>query len=562
MKTMTYMLRLLASSLLLLLVSNHINAQRRCEECGRRGMVVEFNNPSNPDYEQKRQQWRNCMTGLLGNYVSFSDDDPKVAEAAEKCSGQLPENNEYCFPEIVSAYLGEHHSNPCFHLLNPDYFSKIGGKEPEYIFKGSYEPDLEGGRIVEAVTDVFKPIIAQMTLDLYYNGTTPELVKTWFAEHTLNSPRGLLHKLNIPKNIKPIFDDFEKRPVRCDVKIPPPEEICENGTVEIELSALTDTKGSLSKSFNRIIVSIYKGEILNGDNSDFGPDWKVFTVGEGTVRIKYRPPEDKGDGWEWLRVYNSCEILPPEKSPMSGTLTDSLIIDQHFPISCGFYEGSIIVTKSWNYIKHHDNYSETLTGKQSVTYSGIFKPIPQMEGMEAQPIKMLGKGTAQGTWKHNEQRYCEGSGCGECNGLVYEEYGSGNVSSETMDGLIITTNVWPSDNKKVADQMAKFGMENWYDIASPSENVQTENRTKSYTKDGGCQWHNSSSTTNLIGADVRFKLTDIRLLKGSVPWSSSKGTTNISATNMTEAIYDQPPYDPEQNGTDFNYTITWNLKAL
>ena len=48
-----------------------------------------------------------------------------------------------------------------------------------------------------------------------------------------------------------------------------------------------------------------------------------------------------------------------------------------------------------------------------------------MEGMEGQPIKMFGKGTAQGTWEHNEQRYCEGNGCGECTGLVYEEYGSG-----------------------------------------------------------------------------------------------------------------------------------------
>ena len=125
------------------------------------------------------------------------------------------------------------------------------------------------------------------------------------------------------------------------------------------------------------------------------------------------------------------------------------------------------------------------------------------------------------------------------------------MPSETMDGLVIITNVWPTDEKKVADQLAQFGMENWYDITTPTENVQTENRTKSYTRDGGCQWHNSSSTTNLIGADVRFKLTDIMHLKGSVSWSSSRGTTVISATDMTEAIYDQKPFDPEKNGTDY-----------
>jgi hypothetical protein len=106
-------------------VTRSASQPKPCSDCGRRGMVVEFNNPSNPDYEQKRQEWRDCMTELLGNYVSFSDDDPKIAEASEKCSGLVPENDAYCFPEIVSVYLGEHHSNPCFHLLNPEYFSKI-----------------------------------------------------------------------------------------------------------------------------------------------------------------------------------------------------------------------------------------------------------------------------------------------------------------------------------------------------------------------------------------------------------------------------------------------------
>ena len=291
---------------------------------------------------------------------------------------------------MMETYLGERLTNPCFHMLFPIVYDPQKHKPPEYIFKGSYEAGLEGGRIIEYFEDYKKPVIARMKCELYYNGSTPILVQEWFSENTINDPKALFNKLKMPKNISPVLEKFEGQPVKCEVEIPAPEEICENGTGEIELSGFVDETGNASKSFNRIIVSIYKGEILNGENSDFGPDWKVFTVGEGTVRVKYRPPQEKEDGWEWLRVYNSCEILPPEKSPMSATQIDSLIIDQHFPISCGFYEGTITVTKSWDYTKHHDGYTETLTGKQSVTYNGIFKPIPQMEGMEGQPIKMFG----------------------------------------------------------------------------------------------------------------------------------------------------------------------------
>jgi len=36
----------------------------------------------------------------------------------------------------------------------------------------------------------------------------------------------------------------------------------------------------------------------------------------------------------------------------------------------------------------------------------------------------------------------------------------------------------------------------------------------------------------------------------------------VSVTNLTEAVYDQKPFDPEQDGSDFTYTITWNLSEL
>lgn len=544
---------------LILLFHLTARAQQRCEGCERRAYLVEFSNPSNPDYEQKRQEWRDCMTELLGNYVSFSDEDPKVAEASEKCSGFKPDYHEYCFPEIFAVYLAERLTKPCFHMLAMHYYDPSVHRQPEYIFKGSYEPDIEGGRIVEAVTDVFKPIIARMSCELYYNGTTPELVKEWHSEHTLNSPKGLFNKLNIPKPISPLLDDFEKRPVRCDVKIPPPEEICENGTAEIELSAFRDTKGNPSKSFNRIIVSIYKGEILNGENSDLGPDYKVFTIGEGSVKVKYRPPADKDDGWEWLRVYNSCEILPPEKSPMSGTQIDSLIIDQHFPIFCGFFKGTITIIQSWDYA---DDYGNSYIGSKTVTCKGTFKPIEELRGKEGQPFHWFGPSNVVATWEIKEDMYCGGDA--DCPGHCRQEFGQGTLAPDMWQELTIMTWVFPLEIKEVADQLGEIGMENYYviSVAPGLSDVITETREK---RGDPCVWNVKQSEEDIPGAVIQYKLVDVDELKGHRTWKSKHGATgySIEITDMPDFQGEHvEPLKPVPDGTDYTYTVTWNLISL
>jgi len=539
-------------------------AQKHCEGCARRAMLVEFLNPHNPDYEKQLDAWQECTKKYLGDQAYLGPDtlDPAYKDAIMKCKYLDPPNKWYCYPSMMETYLGERLTNPCFHFLSPIFYAPETDKPPEYIFKGSYEAGLEGGRIIEYFEDYKKPVIARMKCELYYNGNTPILVQEWFSENTINDPKALFNKLKMPKNITPVLEEFEKQPVKCEVKIPASEDICENGTAEIELSAFRDTKGNPSKSFNRIIVSIYKGEILNGENSDLGPDYKVFTIGEGSVKVKYRPPADKDDGWDWLRVYNSCEILPAEKSPMSGTLTDSMIVDLHFPFFCGFYKGTVTITKSWNYEEVHDNSTSTYAGSQTVSFDGIFKPKIGTEELENQPIKIYEAASVTGTWNYNEDISCRGAGCGDCQGLYSQEYGSGSLPDLTLTGLMIITNAFPTDNKTVADQLAQFGLENWYDISTPPDNVPTQTRTKDEI-DNNCVWSTRKTSAYLVGSDIRYKLIDIGHLSGSVQWNSSKGrTSDLSITDMTEAIYDQKPYDPEKDGNDYSYTIKWDLKAL
>jgi hypothetical protein len=549
---------LLISISLLLLFHLIAGAQQSCTECARNGMLTEFANLHSPDYEQKLKEWQECMILHSGGFTDLDTSNANVRNALKECFGLNPGNRWHCDMSTMSTYIGERFSNQCFHLLSPIFYAPATDKPPEYIFKGSYEAEIEGGRIIEYAEDYKKPIVARMELGLYYNGNSPELVQEWSSENTIPDPWALFNKLKTPKSLSPILKEFEKRPATCEVNIPSPEEFCDKGTGEIVLTGFKDSGGKTSREFNRIVVSIYKGEILNGEDSDYGPDYKVFTVGQGEVKIEYRPPAEKDDGYEWLRVYNSCDILPDGKYPMSRTQPDNLIIDQHFPIICGFYQGTITVVKKWDYTKDHGKGSTRYTGSQTVTYTGLFKPIPQMEEMEGQPVRIFGKGSAKGTWQHEERRYCEGD-C-DCPGLVYEETGSGSVDPLSMDGITIITNVWPTEDKVVADQLNQFGMVNWYDIFTPSATGTTQSRQRSKNSDGNCEWHNRNTETILTESQVRFKLEGMDNLGGKESWSSSSETTGVSITNLTEAVYDQKPFDPEKDGTDYTYTITWNLK--
>jgi len=548
---------------LCLILSFHLTAgaQKHCEACARRAMLVEFLNPHNPDYEKQLDAWQECTKKYLGDQAYLGPDtlDPAYKDAIMKCTYLDPPNKWYCYPSMMETYLGERLTNPCFHFLSPILYAPETDKPPEYIFKGSYEAGLEGGRIIEYFEDYKKPVIARMKCELYYNGNTPILVQEWFSENTINDPKALFNKLKMPKNITPVLEEFEKHPVKCEVKIPASEEICENGTAEIELSAFRDTKGNPSKSFNRIIVSIYKGEILNGENSDLGPDYKVFTIGEGSVKVQYRPPADKDDGWDWLRVYNSCEILPAEKAPMSGTLTDSMIVDQHFPFFCGFYKGTITITQSWDYA---DDYGNSFIGSKTVTCKGTYKPIEELRGREGQPFHLFGPSNVVATWEIKEDMYCGGDA--DCPGHCRQEFGQGTLAPDMWQELTIMTWVFPLEIKEVADQLGEIGMENYYVISvTPGlSDVITETREK-----GGdpCVWNVKQSEEDIPGAIIQYKLVDVDKLKGQRTWKSKHGATgySIEITDMPDFQGEHvEPVKPVPDGTDFTYTVTWNLISL
>ena len=64
-------------------------------------------------------------------------------------------------------------------------------KAPEYIFKGSYEANIQGGRLVKMSDGKMKPIVARLIIQLFYNASR---VVNFFT-HLGNAAYGVLHHL-------------------------------------------------------------------------------------------------------------------------------------------------------------------------------------------------------------------------------------------------------------------------------------------------------------------------------------------------------------------------------
>ena len=114
------------------------------------------------------------------------------------------------------------------------------------------------------------------------------------------------------------FDIIPSHPVQCRVK-PEKEEVGEGQEIDIVLSDFRDALQQPSREFNRIIVHAYEGEIINGDRCEAGPDYRVFRLDEQSITVRYRAPKNGDANSDKITVYNSCEILPLEKSPLRVT---------------------------------------------------------------------------------------------------------------------------------------------------------------------------------------------------------------------------------------------------
>lgn len=158
-------------------------------------------------------------------------------------------------------------------------------------------------------------------------------------EEGWNAIRDLMRTVFSP--LDDLIHDYERTPERCTITLPE-EDVSVGETVDIMLSSITDAEGRASKSWQRLMVKVEKGEILNATRC-MTDEEKVyaFLVGDGSVPIRYKAPsecdEDGGDLTDTITVYNTCDwgqewVIPLDAT---GCSSGSVKIAEHsIDISC------------------------------------------------------------------------------------------------------------------------------------------------------------------------------------------------------------------------------------
>jgi hypothetical protein len=231
-----------------------------------------------------------------------------------------------------------------------------GSSFPEYAFK----VDFVSGLPPEEVHPVNgRPVVSRLTVEMYFLGEQKELVHRWTALGTLSTDQlgqstgsGLDRQLSrLIRNGTPyhvLAWSFEKKPIQCQIK-PEKDELGEEQEIDIVLSEFRDASQQPSREFNRIIVYAQEGRILNGARCEAGSDYRVFRLDEQPITVRYRAPKSGDVNSDKITVYNSCEILPLEKSPLRVTSPKEEIATCDLRINHYAWNGSfnIEVTKQF-----------------------------------------------------------------------------------------------------------------------------------------------------------------------------------------------------------------------
>jgi len=345
-------------------------------------------------------------------------------------------HDAYC--RSIKTSLAQLMVDNCFHLLNEEFVNAYRQNANQEgwasIVKPSNVPEHEYSFETEFVSglnefnDEGRPIRSRLTVKLYFEGEQRELIHTWQTQGTWDTISnsgttwlGHVMKLNSAYKSGPdiieIIERFEKRPVDFNIN-PERNDLDAGEIIDFDLTEFKDIFGEASREFNRIVVHAYEGDILNGDPCNIGPDYRVFKLNNGSVKVKYRAPSDCNVSSDRFTVYSSCDILPNSRVPIVETQIKERIFEKEFAINCydaklnisGKYEKIIKTSKKDTKDGSVDNHSLNESLEVSVS---IFLEFIQAEDMPIfyqtfQYYKPTSVSITGFTYNSEENRYMSG----------------------------------------------------------------------------------------------------------------------------------------------------------
>jgi hypothetical protein len=181
---------------------------------------------------------------------------------------------------------------------------------------------------------------------------------------------------NLSRQFQPLeqlIRDYERIPEKCQVK-PPQNEIEAGKTVTIQLTDLLDSEGRPTQPWQRVLVKVKRGKILNGEARALSEEaYRVFKVGNGgTIDVQYQAPDKCENIEENLVVNNTCE---KGEDPGQGFAPKREIGKKDFNIVCNRWSVELTFNKT---VGGKEEMGTGLTRELGWTYSATVKAVVEL----------------------------------------------------------------------------------------------------------------------------------------------------------------------------------------
>ncbi|MEJ2321930.1 MAG: hypothetical protein P8Z31_06180, partial [Gammaproteobacteria bacterium] len=191
----------------------------------------------------------------------------------------------------------------------------------------------------------------------------------WESGSKENAIKNMVREEFLP--ITQVIYDYERIPRSVELQ-PEKRVIGSDEEMLIGVEKIHDHQGRVSRPWQRIVVEVKEGELLNGTPLEpaGGSKRYAFMVGDGLLEVRYKSPSKCELKTEEVKVYNSCTWgQTPVPVPMTTTASAQEIGSTEFEIVCaeGVLEYIDYVDRSGDDSCHVEDTSDFLDFELSPT---------------------------------------------------------------------------------------------------------------------------------------------------------------------------------------------------
>jgi hypothetical protein len=192
-------------------------------------------------------------------------------------------------------------------------------------------------------------------------------------------------------DIDELIYDYERKPQSCNVTLPEGsnDAVAAGEIATITLTEISDHKKRPTNYWQRVLVKVEKGKILNAEEK-WGALY-VFRAGkEARVEVRYQAPDDCSIKTENLTVFNTCmkrEGLAGDEKYQIATKTFDVACDR-WELEIAYHEQ---VTHNKRDVQTTSGGTATvenhITGSLDYTITATLKPAPQQPADALRPYR-------------------------------------------------------------------------------------------------------------------------------------------------------------------------------